>query len=53
MYKDISFIVTYMVVRSADTDKEIISIFYTEALCICSSECGFFIAKNKFVAFTK
>ena len=39
IYKDISFFVTYMVVRIAD--REIRSIFYTKASCICSSECNF------------
>ena len=39
IYKDISFFVTYMVVRIAD--REIRSIFYTKASRICSSECNF------------
>ena len=44
---DISFIVTYIAVTIAD--REIRSIFYTKAFHICSSECNFSTAKNKFV----
>ena len=45
-----SFIVTYIAVTIAD--REIRSIFYTKAFHICSSECNFSTARNKFVAFT-